>query len=157
MNRLSVEPVQLYETVSGAVVLLDQDVDLPGRLSIGSHGYAQLTGVRSGVVVLLHRWLLGILDAGPGVIGDHKNGVTLDNRRSNLRVVTPSENSANVTGRACSGFRGVYPNHGRWIARAKTAGRLHNLGTYDTPEEAAEVAHSWRAANMPGYLDRSVA
>lgn len=146
-----------YETPSGHVVVLDDDVALPGRLSVGSHGYAQLTGVRSGSVVLLHRWLLGILDAGPRVLGDHVNRDRLDNQRHNLRVVTPSESSANVRGRAGSGYRGVYPANrgGGWSARAKYRGKIHNLGTYPTPEEAAEVSAAWRRENLPGYVERA--
>jgi len=38
-----------------------------------------------------------------------------------------------------------------WAARAKYKGRLYNLGTYDTPEEAAQVSHEWRLINLPGY------
>lgn len=142
-------------TASGHEVLVDSDLVIPGSVSIGSHGYAQVTRVRPGSVVLLHRWILDIYDAGPRVIGDHINGNPLDCRRSNLRVVTASQSSANVTGRAASGYRGVYPNKSRWSARAKFAGRIHNLGTYDTPEEAATISHAWRVANLPGYVDRA--
>lgn len=145
----------LYLTPSGHVVILDDDVTLPGCLSIGSHGYAQLTGVRP-TVVLLHRWLLGIVDAGRGVLGDHINGNKLDDRRANLRVVTPAESSGNVAGRASSGYRGVYPARagGRWEARVKRDGCLFTLGTFDTPEEASEVSRAWRREYLPGYVDR---
>lgn len=144
----------LYVTPSAHVVLLDDDVSLPGCLSIGSHGYAQLTGVRPGVAVLLHRWLLGILDAGRTVLGDHVNGDKLDNRRTNLRVVSPAESSGNVRGRGSSGARGVYPCRGRWQARGKRDRRSVHLGTYDTVEEAAEVADAWRREHLPGYMPR---
>jgi len=145
----------LYLTASGDAVRLDDDVTLPGRLSIGSHGYAQLTGVRP-TVVLLHRWLLGIVDAGRAVFGDHVNGDKLDNRRANLRVVTPAEFSGNVRGRAASGYRGVYPTRSgsRWQARVKIEGRLLTLGTFDAPEAAAEVSRAWRLEHLPGYIDR---
>lgn len=142
-----------YSCPSGHVVLLDDGLNLPGRLSIGSHGYAQLTGVVSGSTVLLHRWLLG-LERGDGLIGDHINGNRLDCRRENLRAVTPGESSANVAGRAGSGFRGVYPCRGRWQARCKKNGKIHNLGTFDTPEEAASVSQAFREIYLPGYVDR---
>jgi hypothetical protein len=141
--------------VSGHVVLFDDDVTLPGRLSIGSHGYAQLTGVERDVV-LLHRWLLG-LTKGDRLVGDHIDGNPLDCRRSNLRIVTASESSANVAARAGSGYRGVYPCRGRWQARMKYHGKIHNLGTYDEPEVAAAVAHAWRLEHLPGYIDRPAA
>lgn len=143
-----------YLTPSGHVVLLDDGLVLPGCLSIGSHGYAQLTGVRP-TVVLLHRWLLGITDAGRDVIGDHINGDRLDNRRMNLRVVTAAESSANVRASGASGHRGVYPaRSGRWQARGKRGRLTVHLGTFTTLEEAAAVAASWRATNLPGYVNR---
>lgn len=147
---------QTFETKSGHVVVIDDDVALPGRVSIGSHGYAQVCGVDKGRVVLLHRWLLG-LTKGDGMVGDHINGDVLDCRRANLRAVTASESSANVAASAGSGFRGVYPNKGRWIARCKRQGKIVNLGTYDTPEEAAGVAHAYRVEHLPGYVDRPAA
>lgn len=123
----------------------------PGKISVGSHGYAQ--AFVEGRMVLVHREILG-LERGDGRIGDHLNGDKLDNRRANLRVVTPGESSANVRGRAGSGFRGVYPNRKRWAAAAKQHGRKIHLGTYDTPEEAYAVATEWRRANLPGWIDR---
>jgi len=41
--------------------------------------------------VALHRFILG-LKPGDGKIGDHINHKGLDNRQSNLRIVTPAEN-----------------------------------------------------------------
>lgn len=118
------------------------------RFSLGSHGYVQ-----TGRGKLLHRELLG-LTTRDGKIGDHINGDKLDNRRANLRVVTPSMSSANVRHRAASGYRGVYPNKKRWAAAARQNGKKLHLGTYDTPEQAAEVSRRWRIANLPGYVDR---
>lgn len=141
-----------YLTKSGASVIYDDDVALPGCLSIGSHGYAQLTGVEKDVV-LFHRWLLG-LRRRDGLIGDHIDGNPLDCRRRNLRVVNASQSSANVRARAKSGFRGVYPNKSRWIARCKQNGRIINLGTYDTAEEAATVSGVWRMQHLAGFTGR---
>lgn len=55
------------------------------------HGYATASGS-----IKLHRWLIG---AGEKQIVDHINGNRLDNRRSNLRIVTSSENAWNSRGR----------------------------------------------------------
>lgn len=82
-------------------------------------------------IVLMHRLLL---DAKPGEIVDHEDSDGLNNRRSNIRMATISQNGANNRrARAKSGFRGVHPNKQRWLARV---GRTH-IGTFDTPEEAA--------------------
>lgn len=91
-----------------------------------------------------------------GEVVDHKSGNALDNRRCNLRVVTVAENNANRTRhhrRNTSGFRGVSQREsGRWRAYANVYGKRHHLGRYATAQEASDVAHAWRLANMPGYL-----
>jgi hypothetical protein len=138
---------------SGKAVGVLLDEPWPTRLSIGSHGYAQvcLAGQR---VALLHRVLLG-LQPGDKLIGDHINGNPLDCRRGNLRAVTASESSSNVRGRASSGHRGVsLTRHGKWVARGKYQDKKYHLGTYDTAEEAAAVSEQWRIDTLPGYISR---
>lgn len=159
MSRSELDPPKVITTSGGQEILVSAvDYDWLSRFSwsVGSHGYAQRFLPRIDAAAacrLMHRELLG-LQPRDGRIGDHINGNTLDNRRSNLRVVTASQSSSNVAARGISGYRGVYPNGGRWIARGKKNGEVHNLGTYDTPEEAAEVARAWRLAHLPGYVDR---
>jgi hypothetical protein len=68
--------------------------------------------------VLLHRM---IMEAPKGVECDHKNGNSLDNRRSNLRLVTPSQNNRGFKRKSAgksSRYRGVcwYGARGKWIA-----------------------------------------
>jgi len=141
--------------VRGGVVLVD-DADFTELAGyswvVTQKGYVARSAGK-GNTVLMHRHLLGLPKGDPR-IGDHRNGNKLDHRRANLRVVTPSESSANVAGRAKSGYRGVYPCKGRWQARAKRDGCMVNLGTFDSPEEAYEVSHAWRIDNLPGYIDR---
>lgn len=55
------------------------------------NGYA-LTEIKK-KEVRMHRFILEVVD--PEVIVDHKNRNRLDNRRSNLRCFTPSQNSRN--------------------------------------------------------------
>ena len=78
---------------------------------------------------------------------DHINGIRHDNRWCNLREVTAKQNGENCALRknTASGFRGVYPQNGKWIARIGDAGVRHYLGIYDTPEEAAEAYKAARA------------
>lgn len=146
-----------YATKGRKLVPVLLDDDAPNvAMSIMSAGYVQITDPSDGTrPMLLHRWLLG-LRSHDGRIGDHRNGDKLDNRRSNLRVVSPSESSANVSASGPSGYRGVYrARSGRWIARGKRDGRNVQLGTFDTIEQAACVATDWRRANLPGYVDRA--
>lgn len=137
-------------------VLIDTDDYLRYRrfgaksLSVGSHGYAQMWDRRN--CILLHRWILN-LSPGDGMIGDHRNGNRLDNRRSNLRVVNPSGSSQNVAGRGKSKHRGVYATRsGRWEAKVKFRGKVYRLGLFATEEEAAEAADTKRRELMPFYV-----
>lgn len=98
----------------------------------------------------MHRLIMG-LEHSDGLEVDHINGDRLDNRRSNLRVVTHAENAQNhPSRRGTSIYRGVYRNkRGRWIAQGKLNGAVTYLGTYDTELEAARASATWRRANLP--------
>ena len=94
-----------------------------------------IDGVRESV--LLHRL---VLDAPDGVDVDHINRNTLDNRRSNLRLASRSENNANrgLQKNNSSGFRGVRLSKGRyWIAQIKVDGRQIYLGSFPSAFDAA--------------------
>lgn len=136
-------------------VLVDEAFDHPGKLSIMSRGYVQMTPPGAGRVDLLHRWLLG-LTVNDGLVGDHINGDILDNRSSNLRALDASSSSANRRSTASSGHLGVErdPRTGRWRAAAHLGGKNYYLGTFDAVEEAAAVARAWRQRNLPGYVGR---
>ena len=73
---------------------------------------------------------------------DHINGTRDDNRFSNLREATRSENMQNIkpgTIYNCTGYMGVYRNREKFISRITINGVRKNLGTFDTPEEASEA------------------
>lgn len=89
----------------------------------------------------LHRL---IMDAPSGMVVDHINGDTLDNRRQNLRLATHQQNCFNQPLKSCntSGYKGVSRNNKRgkpWRARIRINGKETLLGTFDTPEEAHAV------------------
>lgn len=89
-------------------------------------------------LVRLHRMLVA---AGPGDVVDHINRDTLDNRRSNLRIVTALESSRNrgvfKTNRlGVRGVRQTGPNS--YAARIWVNDRLVRIGTFRTVEEARE-------------------
>lgn len=80
-----------------------------------------------------------ILDAPEHLQVDHINGNALDNRKSNLRLVTNQQNCWNKTElpRNTSGFRGVSRHRAnRWRAYIAYGGKQVSLGTYKDKEEA---------------------
>jgi hypothetical protein len=90
--------------------------------------------------ILLHRFITGCPD---GKIVDHKNGNTLDNRRSNLRICTKTENNRNrrKNKNNTSGYKGVFWDdyHKKWSVSIKNKGRRVYLGLFDDPQKAYEA------------------
>lgn len=109
-----------------------------------SSGYACRGEKNSGKqhMVLMHRALLNAPD---GSYIDHINGNRLDNRRCNLRIVTPQQSAYNTRKRkSATGFRGVtkHPDPKRsrpYQARIRAEGKHLRLGWFETPEDAARA------------------
>lgn len=89
----------------------------------------------------MHREILGISDLGRAVIGDHIDGCTLDNRRFNLRAVTPSQSQMNRGPHSnnTSGVKGVSFKAGKWAAQITIENELIYLGWTDTLEAAVHL------------------
>lgn len=88
-------------------------------------------------MVYMHR---AILNSPKGMVTDHINHNTLDNRRENLRVCTNAENLRNrVKSPQCklSQYKGAVPVKGGWDAVISVGGRPKYIGTYETEREAA--------------------
>lgn len=113
--------------------------------------------VRSGSVnhrkrmVFMHRELTGENSEET----DHRNHDTLDNRRSNLRPCTRSQNQANRLAQRSntSGFKGVSwaSQNKKWQAQTSVKGSHVHLGHYDTKEEAYEVYRAYRKSIHPEF------
>ena len=70
---------------------------------------------------------------------DHIDGDKLNNRRENLRVVTPQINQVNrksVNKNNTSGVRGVSKAYGKWRAQITVNRRNLHLGLFKTKDEA---------------------
>lgn len=96
--------------------------------------------------LLLHRVLL---DPPPELEVDHINGDRMDNRRVNLRLATHAQNMWNLRNlRRSKPYIGVFKSGDRYRARISVNNILVSLGSYATPEEAAErynhAAKVWR-------------
>lgn len=99
----------------------------------------------------LHRL---IMDAPDGLVVDHINGNALDNRRSNLRLATQSENLRNRTPSDKRSLpKGVRKSGGRFFAQISHNHKCFYLGMYDTPEAAAR-AYDQKAMELHGEFAR---
>lgn len=71
---------------------------------------------------------------------DHKNRIRSDNRWSNLREATTTQNSANVAAKTTNttGFVGVVwdKSRNKWRAQIRIGGKKTNLGRFDKVEDA---------------------
>ena len=88
---------------------------------------------------------------------DHKNLNPQDNRLSNLRIATRSQNQANrekLTTNKC-GFKGVnfHKASNKFVAQISFQGKKLYLGGYDTPEQASLI-YQQNAANLHGEFAR---
>jgi hypothetical protein len=75
---------------------------------------------------------------------DHRNTDSLDNRRANLRLATPSQNSCNSRrdkSKTCSRYRGVSfsKRKQKWFAAIRADGRKLWLGYFDNELDAAKA------------------
>jgi len=87
---------------------------------------------------LAHRlaWLISEGDDPGGLQVDHINGLTDDNRRENLRLVTRSENQHNQ--RRAKGYY-FHKYVRKWCAQIRLNGKRIYLGYYTTEEEARDA------------------
>jgi hypothetical protein len=137
----------------GAVTLID-DEDSPllkHGWGLSTNGYA----LRTVDAQLMHRLVLHAL-ARETV--DHINGDKLDNRRSNLRIVTPQQNSRNIAVArpdGPSGLAGVIWNaqRSKWQASIRTGAGLKHLGLYEDLA-AAKVARAAAEVELWGVQPR---
>ena len=97
-----------------------------------------------------------VLPPPPGLVIDHINGDTLDNRRENLRVCTQAENVRNRRNKGTKGISRVKLAGGRirwraYLCKTDELGkkRFMSLGYFDTQREAA-IAYNLAAAQHFG-------
>lgn len=110
---------------------------------LGSNGYAYFSRWESGRSWpgTLHRWLM---EAPKGAHVDHINGDKLDNRRQNLRIVSPQTNQVNrkqLNKNNSSGIRGVQhvphlSSHNPWRAQITVERKNIHLGLFATRPKA---------------------
>lgn len=103
---------------------------------LGSGGYARTNASNETVRGAFHA---NVIDCPEGMVRDHINRNRLDNRKSNLRIVTHDVNARNANAQKnnTSGYRGVsLARGGKYVAQISVGGKAYHLGRYDTAEEA---------------------
>jgi hypothetical protein len=114
----------------------------PRTRSFYVYGNVRDDGKKSGQrKVKMHRFLM---DAPEGLQVDHWNHDTLDNRRSNLLIVTQSVNQMNRKGATCnskSGHRGIsfHRAHGKFQLIVTIDGKPKHIGLFSAIEDALEA------------------
>lgn len=128
------EYIKIPTNIPDKYLLLDNDMKhVDDRLwCIDNVGYPTSRSMRAHVLVMGRQK--------KGFEIDHINRDKLDNRRSNLRVVTKAQNIYNSKPRSSSGYKGVSKSGNVWRAYYKPygSGQIH-IGCYKTPEEAAKA------------------
>lgn len=122
--------------------------------AFNKHNYYAVTDI-NGVVVFIHRLILGITDR--KITVDHINGDGLNNRRDNLRVCSSAENARNqkVNANSKSGLKGVclHSDEKKWVATIGFNSKHIYIGRFATKEEAAH-AYDARAKELYGEFAR---
>lgn len=152
-----------YVTITSHVVVLDAE-DLPllegWAIGVTDEGYVGLQGSQKEFPPFTVRLSRLITNAPMGMEVDHISGDRLDNRKSNLRICTKSENQQNCRKRSdnCCNFKGVsYAKTQRGVKKYRAQIRANGsrifLGWFRTPEEAAR-AYNAKAHEMCGEYAR---
>lgn len=141
-------PIWLYkymkvEITNGVVDIDDEDLELVNKYKwhVSDTGYAVWRGVENGLkkTVRMHRLIMRTPN---GLITDHINHNTLDNRKENLRICTQSDNMRNKTNQG-KGYWYQRQNK-NWVVEIHGVHR----GTFDTEKEASDFAALVRAGKV---------
>lgn len=142
--------------IDAADVHLVEGLNWCARTSTSGTVYAMRTDHDGGKqrTLYLHRVIMG----DPiGLDIDHRDANALDNRRTNLRAATKSQNMHNQRIRAdnTSGYKGVrwLPTERRWGARIAVNGVRHSLGLFRCSTSAA-VAYAKASRELHGEFGR---
>jgi hypothetical protein len=153
LNRKNSEPLEvLIDTEDLSIV-----DSLPGTWcavwskNVGSF-YARMNPVKGMTSkVQMHRLIMGEPE---GLVVDHENHDTLDNRRScNIRIVHNDENAQNkkINKNNTSGERGItwIKRDKKWQATVRVNGKLKSAGYFSNKDDAIRAVRELRQQLQP--------
>ncbi len=118
---------------------------LAGTLTTTEWGHTYRLVRVNKVSYLAHRiiWELHHGEIEEGMVIDHINGDTLDNRLENLRVCTNTQNAQNIhAGRGIySKLKGVsfHKKQKKWVAQININGKANWIGSFESQESAHQA------------------
>lgn len=134
-------------TNTGEALVDDEDYEWLTQRRWYSVKSRQSIYAKTGKNERMHRMILGVTDS--KVVVDHVNGDGMDNRRSNLRLTTVSENVKNrQRTKAGNKFPGVWfgPRANKWRVGISVDYRKIHLGFFKNEDEAISVANAFRVS-----------
>lgn len=104
------------------------------------HGYLRARDPNTNKDIIMHRLIMNVNETDNAIV-DHIKHNTLDNRKSQLRVCSPKENSRNkeLLKSNKSGYPGVYKYNNKWTAKIMVNRKSISLGTYKSFENALKA------------------
>jgi len=92
-------------------------------------------------LIFMHR---EIIEIGDGLVADHINNNTVENRKANLRPATQAQNIRNrrkFAGFSKSKYKGVYwkPHMNKWVAQIGIDKKVIYLGSFKKQKDAAKA------------------
>lgn len=89
-----------------------------------------------------------------GLLIDHIDGDTLNNRIENLRLATRQQNNANSVSKGSTLPKGIVRVSTRYRARLTFKGTTYSIGTFDTIEEA-KLAYDSKNIELNGEFAKA--
>jgi hypothetical protein len=120
--------------------------------------YARATRTNFGKVLSMHRFICGLVSGDPREV-DHIDGNGLNNKRTNLRICSHSENSKNrkKNKNNSTGFKGVYKQKANqtkpYRGIVRFLGKRYRSKYFSTAEEA-HAAYCEIAKRLQGEFAR---